>query len=40
MEPRRTLLASGTLVDFREWEPSGQTDILGNIAQRAGTYYD
>jgi hypothetical protein len=38
VEPRRTLLANGTLVDFREWETSGKTDIFGNIAQRAGTY--
>jgi hypothetical protein len=38
VEPRRALLANGSLVDFREWETSGRTDILGNIAQRAGTY--
>jgi hypothetical protein len=38
VEPRRTLLANGTLCDFREWETSGHTDILGNIAQRAGSY--
>jgi hypothetical protein len=38
VEPRRTLLANGSLVDFREWETSGRTDIFGNIAQRAGTY--
>ncbi len=38
IEPRRVLLANGTLVDFREWETSGRTDIFGNVAQRAGTY--
>ena len=38
IEPRRTLLANGTLSDFREWEVSGRTDVLGNIAQRAGAY--
>ena len=38
VEPRRALLANGSLVDFREWETSERTDIFGNIAQRAGTY--
>jgi hypothetical protein len=38
IEPRRALLANGTLIDFREWETSGRSDIFGNIAQRAGFY--
>ena len=38
VEPRRALLGNGTLIDFREWEIAGRTDVLGNIAQRAGTY--
>jgi len=38
VEPRRELLANGTLLDFREWETSGRTDLFGSIAQRAGRY--
>ncbi|UIJ35834.1 nuclear transport factor 2 family protein [Allobranchiibius sp. GilTou73] len=36
--PRRELLTSGALVDFREWEVSGRTEIFGDIAQRWSTY--
>ena len=36
--PRQTLLASGDLTDFREWELSGRTDIFGDIAQHWCTY--
>jgi len=31
--PRRELLSSGTLTDFREWELSGHTEVFGDIAQ-------
>jgi len=31
--PRQALLASGTLVDFREWELRGHTEVFGDIAQ-------
>jgi hypothetical protein len=31
--PRQALLSGGTLVDFREWELSGQTEVFGDIAQ-------
>jgi hypothetical protein len=33
IEPRRALLSDGTLVDFREWELDGRTEIFGDIAQ-------
>ncbi len=36
--PRRRLLSDGTLVDFREWEVSGHTEVFGNIAQHFCTY--
>ncbi len=38
IEPRQALLTSGTLVDFREWELSGRTEVFGDIAQRFSTY--
>lgn len=31
--PRQALLSGGTLLDFREWELSGRTDVFGDIAQ-------
>jgi hypothetical protein len=31
--PRQALLSGGTLVDFREWELSGHTEMFGDIAQ-------
>jgi hypothetical protein len=31
--PRQALLSGGTLVDFREWELSGRTEVFGDIAQ-------
>lgn len=34
VEPRRALLTDGALVDFREWEVSGRTDLFGDVAQR------
>lgn len=38
VEPRRTLLESGVLTDFREFEISGQTEVDGRIAQRLSRY--
>jgi hypothetical protein len=31
--PRQELLSGGRLVDFREWELTGQTEVFGDIAQ-------
>jgi hypothetical protein len=31
--PRQALLSGGTLVDFREWELRGHTEVFGDIAQ-------
>jgi hypothetical protein len=36
--PRQALLAGGTLVDFREWELSGHTELFGDIAHYFGSY--
>ena len=36
--PREALLTGGTLVDFREWQVSGRTDLFGDIAHWFGTY--
>jgi hypothetical protein len=36
--PRQALLSGGTLVDFREWELSGHTELFGDIAQHFGSY--
>ena len=38
IEPRRTLLTGGRLVDFHEEEVSGRTEVFGGIAQRYCTY--
>lgn len=38
VEPRRELLASGTLSDFREYEISNETKQHGRIAQRISRY--
>lgn len=38
IEPRRALLTGGSLVDFREWELRGRTEIFGDIAQHFGGY--
>lgn len=38
VEPRRKLLASGTLSDFRECEVSSEIDFHGRIAQRISRY--
>ena len=38
IEPRRTILTDGTLVDFREEEVSEETRIFGTIAQRFCRY--
>jgi hypothetical protein len=38
IEPRRSILTDGTLVDFCEWEISEKTAIAGNIAQRLSRY--
>ena len=36
--PRQALLSGGTLVDFREWELSGHTEVFGDIASRFCSY--
>jgi hypothetical protein len=36
--PRRDLLSSGSLTDFREWELSGHTEVFGDIAQHFCSY--
>lgn len=38
VEPRRALLASGAIQEFKEWESSARTDTFGNIAQRFSRY--
>lgn len=38
VEPRRTLLASGVMENFKEYETSASTEIFGNIAQRFSRY--
>lgn len=36
--PRQQLLTGGSLVDFREWEVWGQTEVFGDIAQHFCSY--
>jgi hypothetical protein len=36
--PRRELLSSGRISDFREWEVEGATEIWGDIAHRWSSY--
>jgi hypothetical protein len=36
--PRQALLAGGALVDFREWEESGRTEVFGDVGQHFCTY--
>jgi hypothetical protein len=36
--PRQALLSGGTLLDFREWEVSGHTEVHGDIAQHLCDY--
>jgi hypothetical protein len=38
IEPRRELLTSGRVSDFREWELDGTTEVYGDIAQHWCTY--
>lgn len=38
IEPRRDLLTSGRVTDFREWELDGTTEVYGDIAQHWCTY--
>jgi hypothetical protein len=38
IEPRRELLTGGRLTAFSEWEVSGRTDLLGDVAQHACDY--
>lgn len=38
IEPRRTLLQSGSLTEFREYEVSGETELCGRIARRTSRY--
>ncbi|GAA1937538.1 YybH family protein [Kitasatospora viridis] len=36
--PRELLLSDGRLVGFAEWETSEQTELMGDVACRFGTY--
>jgi len=36
--PRQALLTGGSLVDFREWQLRGRTEIFGDIAQHVAGY--
>jgi hypothetical protein len=36
--PRQALLSGGALLDFREWELSGRTEVFGDIAQHFCSY--
>jgi hypothetical protein len=36
--PRQKLLSEGLLVDFREWQLSGRTELFGDIAQHFCSY--
>lgn len=36
--PRAALLSGGTLVDFREWELHGHTEVFGDIAHHFCSY--
>ena len=38
LAPRQALLTSGALVEFREWELSGRTEVFGDIAQHFCSY--
>ena len=38
IEPRRELLTSGRVTDFREWELDGTTEVYGDVAQHWCTY--
>jgi hypothetical protein len=38
IEPRRQLLTSGRISDFREWEVAGATTVYGDIAHRWCSY--
>jgi hypothetical protein len=38
VEPRRALLASGALIDFREYEIAEETTVHGRIAYRFSRY--
>jgi hypothetical protein len=38
IEPRRALLTSGTVTDFREWEIAGRTEVFGDLAQHLCSY--
>ena len=36
--PRRALLTSGAVTDFREWDLDGHTEVFGDIAQHLCSY--
>ena len=36
--PREALLSGGGLVDFREWELTGRTEVFGDLAHHLSTY--
>ncbi len=38
IEPRRELLTSGRVTDFREWEVDGTTEVYGDVAHHWCTY--
>ena len=38
IEPRGTLLAGGSLVDFKEWAEAGRIEVFGDVAHWFGSY--
>ncbi|WP_426561935.1 DUF4440 domain-containing protein [Angustibacter sp. McL0619] len=38
IEPRRQMLTSGRITDFREWQVDGATEVYGDIAHHWCTY--
>lgn len=38
IDPRATLLADGTLIEFHEWEVDGATTVFGSIAEHRSQY--
>ena len=36
--PREVLLTGGRLLDFREWEVTGRTEVFGDLAHHLSTY--
>jgi hypothetical protein len=38
IRPRQALLSGGGLVDFREWQLEGRTEVFGDVAQHFCSY--